>query len=275
VGLAAGFDKDGHAIRGWAALGLGFAELGTVTPRPQPGNPRPRLFRLAEDEALVNRMGFNNHGAAALAARIRAARQAGLPAGFAIGVSIGPNRDTPADRVLDDYRAAFAAVAADADYVAVNISSPNTPSLRALEDAQQLMALVEALRLIDDRPPLLVKLSADLEDDRVREVVEGATAGGAAGFVLSNTTVRRSGLVSSAAGEAGGLSGRPLLDPMLARVAAVRRIVGGSALITGSGGVRDSRGARAALDAGADLLQVYTGLVYRGPRLIGELAALD
>ena len=160
IGLGAGFDKDGAAIRGWAALGFGFVELGTVTPRRQAGNPRPRLFRLADDEALINRMGFNNAGADALAARIRRARP-GLPDGFVVGVNIGRNRDTPDDRAIEDYAAAARAVAQVADYIAVNVSSPNTPGLRDLSDPVRLPALLAAVRDAAPATPLLVKLSPD------------------------------------------------------------------------------------------------------------------
>ena len=187
VGLGAGFDKDGAAIAAWAALGFGFVELGTVTPRPQPGNPRPRMVRLPEDGALVNRMGFNNEGADALARRIAAARPR-LPDGFVIGVNIGRNRDTPDERSVEDYVAAARRVAGEADYLAINVSSPNTPGLRDLQDPARLASLLAAVAEAAPAQPLLVKVSPDMiHADRARLVGALADAG-AAGMILSNTT---------------------------------------------------------------------------------------
>src|SRR5688572_9646982 len=192
VGLGAGFDKDGLANRGWAALGFGFVELGTVTPRPQPGNPRPRLFRLPQDEALINRMGFNNLGADALARRIADARP-DLPAGFVIGVNIGRNRDTPDAAAVDDYAMAAAYVGQAADYIAINVSSPNTPGLRDLQEPSRLAELLDRVRAAAPAPPLLVKLSPDLEEGALTRLIEVIGASPASGVVLSNTTSRRSG----------------------------------------------------------------------------------
>ncbi|HET8572091.1 MAG TPA: quinone-dependent dihydroorotate dehydrogenase [Candidatus Limnocylindria bacterium] len=263
IGLAAGFDKDGVALRGWAALGFGFAEVGTVTPLPQAGNPRPRLFRLTDAEALVNRMGFNNAGADALAARLARVRPT-LPPGFVIGVNVGRNRDA-VDEVAD-YVAAYRAVAAVADYVAINVSSPNTAGLRGLQEPSRLLALLDALVAQSPARPLVVKLAPDLEPDAFDALV-GALAGSpAAGLILSNTTVQHDG-------ETGGLSGRPLLERMLAAVARARELAGDRLVLIASGGVFSGTDAVAAIDAGADLVQLWTGLVYRGPALIGETVA--
>jgi dihydroorotate dehydrogenase len=267
VGLAAGFDKDGDAIRGWAALGFGFVELGTVTPRPQVGNPRPRLFRLPADEALINRMGFNNAGADALAARITAARPS-LPDGFVVGVNIGRNRDGD----LDDYARAARSVAAVADYLAINVSSPNTPGLRDLQEPSTLRNLLGAVRAAAPVRPILVKLAPDLEPAVRSSLVEAAVGAGAAGVIGSNSTTAREGLRSPAATEAGGVSGRPLRERAL-EIAAGLRASAGDRVVIGSGGIGSGADARAVLDAGADLVQLWTGMIYAGPGLIGEAVA--
>ncbi|MDQ2674167.1 MAG: quinone-dependent dihydroorotate dehydrogenase [Chloroflexota bacterium] len=264
IGLAAGFDKDGAAIRGWAALGFGFVELGTVTPRPQAGNPRPRLFRLPKDQSLVNRMGFNNAGADALAARIADARPH-LPPGFVIGVNIGRNRDGD----VDDYPAAAGAVAPVADYLAINVSSPNTPGLRDLQDPDRLLELLAMVRQAAPGVPLLAKLSADLTHNQRADIVR-ALAGAADGVILSNTTTTRVGHRSSAASELGGISGEPLRHNMLAAVAETHRITGDALAIVASGGIGSGTDAKAAVAAGADLAQLWTGMIYAGPGVIGE-----
>ena len=264
VGLGAGFDKDGQAIEGWAALGFGFVELGTVTPRPQPGNPKPRLRRLRGDGALVNRMGFNNAGADALAARVRQARPR-LPAGFVIGVNIGRNRDG----TVDDYPAAARAVADVADYLAINVSSPNTPGLRDLEDPALLGPLLAAVRDAAPTRPLVVKLSPDLTHNRRADIIR-ALAEAAVGVVVSNTTTLRVGVRSGSAAEEGGLSGRPLRPGMLAATAEVRRVGGDRITILASGGIDSGASAREAMGAGADLVELWTGMIYEGPGLIGE-----
>ncbi|HSI99977.1 MAG TPA: quinone-dependent dihydroorotate dehydrogenase [Patescibacteria group bacterium] len=267
VGLGAGFDKDGVAIRGWAALGFGFIELGTVTPRPQAGNPRPRLFRLPKDAALVNRMGFNNAGADALAARIADAR-VDLPPGFVIGVNIGRNRDGDAE----DYPAAARAVAGVADYLAINVSSPNTPGLRDLEDPARLRELLALVRDAAPDRPIVVKLSPDLTHNRRADIIR-ALPGAADGVILSNTTTTRVGRRSASAVEPGGLSGAPLRSGMLAATAEARRIAGRELAIIASGGIGSGSDGSAALEAGADLVQLWTGMIYAGPGLIGEAVA--
>jgi dihydroorotate dehydrogenase len=262
VGLGAGFDKDGLAIRGWAALGFGFVELGTVTPRPQAGNPSPRLFRLAADEALINRMGFNNAGADALARHIATARPH-LPAGFVVGVNIGRNRDGDAD----DYPTAARAVAAVADYLAINVSSPNTPGLRQLQEPTRLRGIVEAVAQAAPGRPIFVKLSPDLSDDERAALLDVLAGVPVAGLVISNTTVTRPVRSRRLAQEAGGLSGRPLR-------ASTERVVRGTAgrglAIIASGGIGSGDDVADLLAAGADLVQLWTGMIYAGPGLIGE-----
>jgi dihydroorotate dehydrogenase len=264
VGLAAGFDKDGAAIAGWAALGFGFVELGTVTPRPQRGNPSPRLYRLPKDSALINRMGFNNAGADALAARIAAARPT-LPEGFVIGVNIGRNRDGG----VDDYPTAARSIASVADYLAINVSSPNTPGLRELEDPQRLPALLALVREAAPSVPLVVKLSPDLTHNARADIIR-ILPGAADGVIVSNTTTVRIGQRSRLAGEDGGLSGAPLRERALAATSEARRIAGDRLTIIASGGVDSAGAATAAIGAGADLVQLWTGMIYAGPGLIGE-----
>jgi dihydroorotate dehydrogenase len=263
IGLAAGFDKDGVAIEGWAALGLGFVELGTVTPRAQPGNVRPRLFRLPRDEALINRMGFNNAGADALAARIAAARPR-LPAGFVVGANIGRNRDGK----IDDYPAAARALREVADYLAINVSSPNTPGLRQLQEPERLRAIVQSVADAAPGRPLAVKLSPDLSDDERTVLLDALADAPVDALIVSNTTVTRPRLRSRRlAQESGGLSGRPLL-PMTAT--AVAKVAGRGHAVVASGGVASASDVGTLLAAGADLVQLWTGLVYAGPGLIGE-----
>ncbi len=275
IGLAAGWDKDGGALRGWEALGFGFAEVGTVTPEPQPGNPRPRLFRLVEDGALINRMGFNNDGAVALARRIMLARRH-LPQGFVIGVNVGRGRATPTDDAVQDYVAAARVVAPVADYLAINVSSPNTPGLRELQEPRRLGEIVGALVEQGARTglarPLLVKLSPDLPRDELEALLPVLIKAGAAGLIVGNTSIRRDGLHSSQAGEEGGLSGAPLLTGMLASVRHARGLLGSEPLIVACGGVANPDDVAAAFAAGADLVQLWTGLVYAGPGLVGAAA---
>jgi dihydroorotate dehydrogenase len=273
VGIGAGFDKDARAIRGWAALGAGFVEFGTVTPQAQAGNPRPRLFRLKADDALVNRMGFNNAGAAALAREVMLVREK-LPPQFVVGVNIGRGAATPPERALDDYLEAFRLVAPVADYVAVNVSSPNTPGLRDLQDPQRLTDLLAALRRAGEglgHPrPLLVKLAPDLAPAEFDALV-AALATAADGLILSNTTTARDGLHSAQRDETGGLSGRPLQPRMLGAVRRARAVAP-SLPIMASGGMFSATDVAEAHAAGADLVQLWTGLVYRGPGLVGEAA---
>ncbi len=275
VGLAAGFDKSGVALRGWAALGFGFAEVGTVTPQPQAGNAKPRLFRLLADEALVNRMGFNNAGAVAAARNVMLARRH-LPRRFVVGINIGRGRRTADERAADDYLAAYRVVAPVADYVVVNVSSPNTPGLRELQDPDRLVELLTTLAAAGERlrrtAPLLVKLAPELQErGELERLVEAIARGPAIGVVLSNTTLTRPPtLRSGEAAEPGGLSGPPLLAGMLEAVACARQVAGDRLTIIASGGIDGAADVAAAYAAGAELVQLWTGLIYRGPGLIGE-----
>ena len=281
IGLAAGLDKDATATAGLAKLGFGFLEVGTVTPRPQPGNPKPRLFRLNEDRALINRMGFNSAGATALAANLRRVRDCiDVP----VGVNVGKNRDTPVDAAADDYRACLAATYDVADYVVVNLSSPNTPGLRDLQAANATRALVAELVVERQRlaeahpdktpiPPLFVKIAPDLAADDLEATVAEAMAAGADGIVATNTTVSRPpSLRSKRAGEEGGLSGRPLFSLAVETVRRTRAVVGERPVVVGVGGIAGLGDAAAMFDAGADLVQVYSALVFEGPALVARLA---
>ncbi len=281
LGVAAGLDKDAVAVAGLAKIGFGFVEVGTVTPRPQSGNPQPRLFRLPADGALVNRIGFKGVGAHAVAANL--ARHIGrrTPAAVPIGVNIGMNRDTPAAAAAGDYRQCLEAVYDVADFVVVNVSSPNTPGLAELQAAKPLRALVGELTAAGARlaaargksRPLLVKLSPDLPPARMESVAAAALEASADGFVAVNTTTSRPrSLRSPRRAQAGGLSGRPLFALALDRVRRLREFVGVDPLLIGVGGVSDEADFRALRDAGADLVQIYTALVYRGPNLVRRLA---
>jgi dihydroorotate dehydrogenase len=266
VGLAAGLDKDGRALRAWPALGFGFVEVGTVTWQPQPGNPRPRLFRLPASAAIVNRMGFNNAGARAVAARLDALGPVGVP----LGISLGKSARTPLADAVADYVAALRALRGYGDYFAVNVSSPNTPGLRALQDRAALDELLATLTGHTDKP-LLVKVSPDLTDTALGDVLEVATTRGVAGLIATNTTLSRAGVApadAARAGQAGGLSGSPLRERALQ---VVKFITAESALpVIGVGGIAHPDDARRMVDAGASLVQLYTGLVYQGPRLVKD-----
>ena len=277
IGVAAGLDKNAVAVGGLARLGFGFVEVGTVTPRPQSGNPRPRLFRLTEDRALINRLGFNSLGMHAVAANLaRLRRHARIP----IGVNIGKNRDTPTQEAHRDYLACLAALHELADYVTINLSSPNTPGLRDLQAPASAAALVSSLvterdRLASGRPlPLLVKVAPDLAPEDLDATAIAARDAGADGFVAVNTTLSRpASLRSRHASQSGGLSGRPLFTLAVETVRRLRAAVGPEPLLIGVGGVADASAVEAMRAAGADLVQVYTQLVYRGPRLVRELTS--
>ena len=270
VGLAAGFDKDARAMHGLGALGFGFVEVGTVTARPQPGNDRPRMFRLTADRALVNRMGFNNAGAAAAAARLRRRR-----GGVIVGVNIGKTKVTPEEEAAADYAASARAVARVADYVVVNVSSPNTPGLRDLQAAGRLWPVLVAVREALDaavpgrRVPLLVKIAPDLADTDIDAVADLALELGLDGIIATNTTISRAGLASppsevTAVG-AGGLSGPPLRDRALAVLVRLRARTGDRLVLIAVGGIETPDDAWARLRAGATLVQAYTGFIYGGP----------
>lgn len=267
-GLAAGFDKNAVAVAGLGALGFGHVEVGTVTPRAQPGNPAPRLFRLPADKGLINRMGFNNAGVSQMASRLRAVRR--LPDRPVVGVNIGKNRATPPEDAAADYAHVARDIAALADYLVVNVSSPNTPGLRALGDIRQLEPLVEAVIAEAGSTPVLVKVSPDAADEELREVADFVASSRLAGLVATNTTVRREGLVTSASAVAtmgeGGVSGVPLAPRSLEVLSLVRDSLRDKCLIS-VGGVLTGADVQSRLDAGADLVQAYTAFVYRGPFL--------
>jgi dihydroorotate dehydrogenase len=269
VGLAAGMDKNGVALAAWPALGFGFVEVGTVTAHAQPGNDRPRLFRLRDSEAIINRMGFNNEGAAALATRLAAAGGIGVP----VGVSLGKSKVTPLDEAVEDYLTSYNLVQAHADYIAVNVSSPNTPGLRTLQDKSAIGALLGALV---GKTPVLVKIAPDLPEPAIAELLEVCLAYGAAGVIATNTTLDRDGLAAAdqpRAGEAGGLSGRPLTEKARKVVHFVHEETGGRLPIIGVGGILDPDDATRLFDAGASLVQLYSGFVYKGPALVRAIAA--
>ncbi|OJY65971.1 MAG: dihydroorotate dehydrogenase (quinone) [Sphingobium sp. 66-54] len=264
VGLAAGFDKDGHVAHRMGALGFGFAELGTLTPRPQPGNPRPRLFRLAQDAAIINRMGFNNGGQTAACARLARHR---IPAGFVLGINIGANKDA-ADRIAD-YEAGVRAMSPYAHYLTVNISSPNTPGLRALQSRaalDELLGRVMAARPAGG-PPILLKVAPDLEPADIEDIAELSLAHAIDALIVSNTTISRPPLASRQGGETGGLSGAPLHDLALARLRDFRRLLGSRLPLIGAGGITTADQAYARIRAGASLVQLYSAMIYEGPYL--------
>jgi dihydroorotate dehydrogenase len=282
VGVAGGLDKDGRALRAWPLLGFGFVEVGTVTAHAQPGNPRPRLFRLRGDEAVINRMGFNNNGSAALAARLAAIGPLPVP----LGISIGKSKVTPVEDAVDDYLLSLRRLHRFADYIAINVSSPNTPGLRSLQGAEALRGLLDALVATsaelsagDGRTvPLVVKVAPDLTPSALDELLDVCLDHGVAGIIAANTTLGREVLTpgQAVASEAGGLSGRPLLPRALEVVRQVRARVGDRLAVIGVGGVRCDDDALRMVDAGADLVQLYTGLVYEGPGMVRRVArALD
>ncbi len=283
IGLAAGFDKNAVAVPALAALGFGFIEVGTITQHAQPGNPRPRLFRLPADEALINRMGFNNAGAEAVAKRLAAMPPIGVP----LGISLGKSKVTPLEDAAGDYLASLDQLYPYGDYFAVNVSSPNTPGLRQLQERTQLDALLAALQsrlrelATDDGrttpKPLLVKVAPDLDEAALDEIVEVALARNVSGLIAVNTTLDRSGLSATVPQElrsrAGGLSGRPLHARAVAVVDHLHRAAGAKLPIVGCGGIATPDDARRMLDAGATLLQLYTSFIYEGPLIARRLAA--
>lgn len=275
VGLAAGFDKDGQHYRAMSALGFGFLELGTVTPRPQPGNPQPRLFRLPEDEALINRLGFNNQGVDALVERLKDRK----PDGTIIGGNIGKNKTTPNEQAQDDYLYCFAKLHPYVDYFVVNVSSPNTPDLRALQDKEPLQRLLSLLQeqnqQLDQPRPILLKIAPDLNNDQLDDIIDIVRSTGIDGVIATNTTISRDGLQTPSRQiedmGAGGLSGRPLREQATNVIRYLSEKTNGQLPIIGVGGVASAWDAREKLEAGASLVQVYTGLVYEGPGLVKKI----
>jgi dihydroorotate dehydrogenase len=267
IGLAAGFDKHGEAIAAGLALGFGFIEIGSITPKPQPGNPRPRVFRLRRDRAVINRYGFNSEGIEAAARRLRAYRDGG--GSGLVGVNLGKNKESE-DAALD-YAKGAAVLGGFADYIVVNVSSPNTPGLRALQGKAELSRIVTDVRaaLPDPALPLLVKLAPDLTDEDKRDIAAVALQAPVDGLIVSNTTIARpDGLKSAQASEAGGLSGAPLMAPSTALLAEFHALTEGKLPLIGVGGVASAADAYAKIRAGASLVQLYTGLVFEGPGLV-------
>ncbi len=278
VGLAAGFDKNCEAVDPLLKLGFGFVEAGTVTPRPQPGNPRPRLFRLDEDEAVINRFGFNSEGLVPFVYRL-GRRKAGGARGI-VGANVGKNKES--EDAVGDYTAGVSATCRLADYLVCNISSPNTPGLRALQargEMADLLAHVLAVRNASipeaaDRPPLLVKVAPDLDDTGLADVAQVAIETGVDGIIMGNTTLSRPATLRSPwKGEAGGLSGRPLMALSTERLAALYRLTGGRVPLVGVGGIASGADAYAKIRAGASLVQLYSALVFHGPGLVGRIKA--
>ncbi|MDM8349773.1 quinone-dependent dihydroorotate dehydrogenase [Pseudomonas sp. sp1636] len=274
VGLAAGLDKNGDAIDGIAQLGFGFVEIGTVTPRAQPGNPKPRLFRLPEAEAIINRMGFNNLGVDHLLGRVQAAKYKGV-----LGINIGKNFDTPVERAVDDYLLCLDKVYAHASYVTVNVSSPNTPGLRSLQFGDSLKQLLEALRLRQEdltrqhgkRVPLAIKIAPDMSDEETVEVAKALLEAGMDAVIATNTTLGREGVQGLEFGdEAGGLSGAPVRDKSTHIVKVLAAELAGRLPIIAVGGITEGKHAGEKIAAGASLVQIYSGFIYKGPELIRE-----
>lgn len=277
VGLAAGLDKNGDAIDGFAQLGFGFIEIGTVTPRPQPGNPKPRLFRLPQAEAIINRMGFNNQGVDHLLERVQAAKYRGV-----LGINIGKNFDTPVERAVDDYLIGLDKVYAHASYVTVNVSSPNTPGLRSLQFGDSLKQLLEALRVRQEeltarhgrRVPLAIKIAPDMSDEETVLVARALLDTGMDAVIATNTTLGREGVEGLAhADEAGGLSGAPVRDKSTHTVRVLAGELAGRLPIIAVGGITEGVHAAEKIAAGASLVQIYSGFIYKGPALIR--AAVD
>jgi dihydroorotate dehydrogenase len=268
LGLAAGFDKNAEVPNAMLRLGFGFVEVGTLTPRAQQGNSRPRLFRLSEDQAVINRMGFNNKGHWEALRRLKDRKKAGI-----IGINIGANKDS-SDR-MSDYVAGIAAFSDIANYITINVSSPNTPGLRGLQSARELELLLK--RLNDaratqaKRPAMLLKIAPDLGDEEMRDIASCCSGGAVDGVIISNTTLSRPKLSSRWAQETGGLSGRPLFQLSTRQLAKFYILTGGKIPLIGAGGIEDGLTARAKIEAGASLLQVYSALVYRGPALISDV----
>ena len=274
VGLAAGLDKNGECINGMAALGFGFIEIGTTTPRPQPGNPKPRMFRLPEANALINRLGFNNKGVDHLIENVQRAEYRGI-----LGINIGKNFDTPIEKAAEDYLICWRKVYAHASYVTINISSPNTQNLRALQDTEALDALLtqlkaEQARLADQHGkyvPLAVKIAPDLELAQIQSIAALLMRHQIDGVIATNTTIARDAIAGlQHAEETGGLSGAPVMGKSTAVIRALHQALDGALPIIGVGGILSGADAREKIDAGAQLVQIYTGMIYRGPDLVAE-----
>jgi dihydroorotate dehydrogenase len=270
IGLAAGLDKNGVALPAWAALGFGFIEIGTVTAKPQPGNPKPRIFRLPEQNALINRLGFNNDGANVIAQRLNKLKSSGRWPDVPIGINIGKSMNTPLTEATEDYLYSFRLLREFADYIVLNVSSPNTPGLRELQGPDALFELLSAIGDKNQitRKPIVVKIAPDLSPEELQQILSICESNKVAGIIATNTTVDHSP-IPAGHDEEGGLSGAPLREKS---TAIVRAIVARSTIpVIASGGIMDPVSAREKIEAGAQLLQIYTGLIYRGPGLLREI----
>jgi dihydroorotate dehydrogenase len=270
IGLAAGLDKNGVALPAWAALGFGFIEIGTVTAKAQPGNPKPRIFRLLAEQALINRLGFNNDGADAIAQRLARLRESGRWPAVPVGINIGKSRVTPLEQATDDYLFSFRTLRDFADYITLNVSSPNTPGLRELQEPERLSELLSAIgnEAGTTPKPLVVKISPDLSGAELKTILAVCEKNGVSGIIATNTTLDHSAIAPQL-DQAGGLSGAPLRNKS---TALVREIAAQSTIpVIASGGIFDAESAREKFRAGAQLIQLYTGLVYRGPQLLREI----
>lgn len=279
VGLAAGLDKNGDYIEGLAALGFGFLEIGTVTPRPQPGNPQPRLFRLPQARAIINRMGFNNFGVDHLVAQVRKTNSWFQENGGVLGINIGKNKDTPTENAVDDYLICLRKVYAHASYVTVNLSSPNTPGLRDLQFGEPLKQLLDRLKVEQQLlatqhgryVPLAVKVAPDMAPEDIRDVANALKSYNLDAVIATNTTIDKSSVQQLQHGnEAGGLSGAPLTKKSTALIGALAQELNGALPVIGVGGIMSGEDAAEKIRAGASLVQIYTGFIYRGPELVGE-----
>ncbi|MFK7928688.1 MAG: quinone-dependent dihydroorotate dehydrogenase [Myxococcota bacterium] len=266
VGLAAGLDKDGRAIPFWPALGFGFVEVGTVTAHPQTGNPQPRLFRIVEDQALINRMGFNNHGSEALASRLRTLRESGQWPDVPVGANIGKSKVTPLDEAAADYALSAERLNGLVDWFTINVSSPNTPGLRSLQAPEVLGELIDAVLEKVDSTPVLLKLAPDLEPEAMAEAVNFAVSRGISGIIATNTTISRPGR-SAAVDQGGGLSGAPLWPLAKSRIEVALQAADGRVPVIGAGGVHSVEQVKALLELGCVGVQLYTGLIFDGPGL--------
>jgi dihydroorotate dehydrogenase len=278
IGLAAGYDKDGEAVLGLAALGFGHLEIGTVTPRPQPGNPKPRLFRLVEDDGVINRMGFPGKGAEFVARQLQSVRRSipvGNPRSVVLGLNLGKNKDTPLENAVEDYLSLIKKFSALADYLAINISSPNTAGLRKLQEREMLESLLGAIAkeraARDARCPILVKIAPDLSDAELEDAIGVILTTGMDGVIATNTTLSREGLRSNSRAESGGLSGKPLTNLSNVVLSKVVKQVAGKVPVVGVGGISNPEDARRKLDLGATLVQLYTGMIYAGPGLVKDI----
>jgi len=287
VGLAAGYDKNAAAPLAWSALGFGCAELGTITAQAQPGNPKPRIFRLEQDQALINRLGFNNDGAVAVARRLAQRLSANRPHPIPLGFNIGKSKVTPLDQAVEDYVASCELLLPFADYLVVNVSSPNTPELRKLQEPERLTHLIETLLTTNRRlaeqtrtqpKPLLVKIAPDLSDDELTNIAHLAVSLGVSGLIATNTTIARPSTLHTSIQQEGGLSGRPLTQRAFEVLRLLFRAVDGQLPLIGVGGIFSAEDAYQRIRAGASLVQIYTGLIYEGPllprRIVRGLSAL-